>query len=307
MLVPMNTPIRCAAPATRRLLDRLDESRLAAGQVRPIDYCGNRSVADRRAVVASSTPATSPICVSRSTVSNSQGLSPLRCSSKECECLLEAPPDATGRREFLEQKRFHRYVCGSLRSAHGSAARSVIGCSCRALNVSSSRGSTSRITGSSAAAARRVAVMQQQNVPALQELSQAPIDGVRIAVDGIEAAVRPAREAQLQAAQHGFEKGITQPGGCAKETRAAAGHARNALLCLGDLGADGAGTEQREGVPVALTVVFNRMPAADDFLRELRIALDAFSHAKEARARAVRAKLRQDRAASPPDRGHHRW
>ena len=99
--------------------------------------------------------------------------------------------------------------------------------------------------------------------------------------------MRPAREPQLQTRQHGFEKGIAQAGGCAKEARGAAGHPRDAVLRVRNLRPGWPRTEQRERVPVPLAVIFDGMAAADDFLREIRVTLDALANTKEARASAV--------------------
>ena len=45
---------------------------------------------------------------------------------------------------------------------------------------------------------------------------------------------------------------------------------------------------------VALAVIFHRVAAPHDLLREFRIALDALSHAKEARVGAMAGELRQN-------------
>src|SRR5271165_6538556 len=63
----------------------------------------------------------------------------------------------------------------------------------------------------------RMAVVQQQNVPAAQPASQARKHLLRIAVDRVEAAMRPGCELELEAAQDGVEKGVRRPAGARKK------------------------------------------------------------------------------------------
>ena len=78
--------------------------------------------------------------------------------------------------------------------------------------------------------ARRIAIVQQQDVAVAQRHRQSLVDGIGIAMDGIETTPRPTREPQLQPRQNRVEKGIAQPRRRAKKKRRDAGEVRAVIL-----------------------------------------------------------------------------
>jgi hypothetical protein len=72
------------------------------------------------------------------------------------------------------------------------------------------------------AVAGGVAVMEQQDIPGPQRVRQPVEDRIGIAVDGIEAAARPTRQAQLEPREYWIEERVAQAGRRPKEPRAAA-------------------------------------------------------------------------------------
>src|SRR5208283_5713004 len=213
VLVPMNTPIRflpqrltdsctaCSNPSWRRPIS----ARRLLRQSKRLRSAGNAAV---------SMPGTSPTCVSRSTVSNAHLLRPLRCPTKESSVCSRPRPMQLVAVNFLSSSGLIA-VC---RSWQRRAQRDWL-----QLPIAQRLEQTWQDIEDHrrpAASARRVAIVQQQNIAASQGFHQAPIDRVGIAADGIETSLRPGPEPQLQATQYGFEKGIAQARGCAEKARA---------------------------------------------------------------------------------------
>src|SRR5207302_11106113 len=141
--------------------------------------------------------------------------------------------------------------------------------------------------------ARRAPVVQQQNVARPEAARQPAEDALRTAADRVEAAPRPAHQAQVSARQRRLEEGIAQSRGGAKELRHLPGRREDRLLRAGDLVRERARPEEREAVEMALTVVLDGMAALDGLARQRGVPVDPLADAEEGRARAVLIEQRE--------------
>src|SRR5205823_14616985 len=114
-----------------------------------------------------------------------------------------------------------------------------------------------RDQGSPGGGGRRPPVVQQQNVARLEATRQPAEDALSTAAHRVEAAPRPAHQAQVSARQHRLEEGIAQARGGAKELRHLPARREDRLLRAGDLVRERARPEEREAVEMALTVVLD--------------------------------------------------
>ena len=119
-----------APPAARRLLDRIHEAVLPQSAFAPIDCCGSRSVAARRAVSHRRRPPPHPTCVSSRTVSNAHGFSPLCCLASESRVSSRPSPIQLAAVNALSSSGF---TSASQRSARWQkeSRRSSAGSRCR--------------------------------------------------------------------------------------------------------------------------------------------------------------------------------
>ena len=150
-----------------------------------------------------------------------------------------------------------------------------------------------------AAAARRIAIVQQQDVAAAQLGRQATQHGIRVRIDGIEAAPRPTCESQLQARQNGLQKHVAQPRGCTKPSRRRAGQCRDAILRAADICGDCPRPQQRKAMPVPIAMIFDHMALCVNFPREVAMKFEPLADAEE---RCASAALAQENAGRAVER-----
>ncbi len=138
-------------------------------------------------------------------------------------------------------------------------------------------------------------VVQEQDVAGGEALGEPREHLVRISFAGIEAAPGPARQLQVVACQYRFEEGVAQPGRATKELRPAAAEAGQRRLSGADLVLEAGRTEQREAVPVVLTVVLDVVAAPDDLGDQPGMPFGAAADAEKSGLRIVRGEQFEDR------------
>ncbi len=126
-----------------------------------------------------------------------------------------------------------------------------------------------------------MAVVKQQYVAAAQSARQPLKYDTGIGIDRIESAARPGCEPQSHSRQHRLEKGAAQTRGRAKESRALTGYRLDSGLRTLDFGRNCSRAEYGKPVQMMLTVILDRMAAADNLARQLRVPLDALANAEK--------------------------
>jgi hypothetical protein len=126
-----------------------------------------------------------------------------------------------------------------------------------------------------------MAIMKQQYVAAAQPARQPLEYDTGIGIDRIESAARPTCEPQSQASQHRLEEGAAQACGRAKESGALAGYRLDSVLRTRDFSRHSSRAQYRKPVKMMLTVILDRMAAADNLARQLRVLLDTLANAEE--------------------------
>src|SRR5579862_4662602 len=126
-----------------------------------------------------------------------------------------------------------------------------------------------------------MAVVKQQNVAAAQAAGQPPKYYTGVGIDRIESAARPAREPQSHAGQHRIEEGAAQTCRRAEEARALTGNRLDSVLRTLDFGRHACRAEYGKPVEVMLTVILDRMAAADNLTRQLRVLLNTLANAEK--------------------------
>jgi hypothetical protein len=126
-----------------------------------------------------------------------------------------------------------------------------------------------------------MAVVKQQYVAATQSARQPLEYDTRIWIDRIESAARPACEPQSQASQHRLEEGAAQACGRAKESRTLTCYRLDSVLRTLDFSGNGSRAQYGKSVQMMLTVILDRMAAADNLARQLRMPLDTLANAEK--------------------------
>jgi hypothetical protein len=124
-------------------------------------------------------------------------------------------------------------------------------------------------------------IVEQQYVAATQSPRQALEYDTGIGIDRIESAARPTCEPQSQASQHRLEEGAAQACRRAKESWALAGYRLDGVLRTLDFSRHPTRAQYRKPVKMMLTVILDRMAAADNLARQLRVLLDTLADAEE--------------------------
>jgi hypothetical protein len=130
-------------------------------------------------------------------------------------------------------------------------------------------------------------VVKQQYVAAAQSARQPLKHDTGIGVDRIESAACPACKPQSQARQHRLEEGAAQTRGRAEESRALTSYRLDGVLRTLDFGRNACRSQYREPVEMMLTVVLDRVAAADNLARQLRVSLDKLPNAEKRRLRTM--------------------
>ena len=131
--------------------------------------------------------------------------------------------------------------------------------------------------------------------PAAQPAGEAPEDRLRVGGHGVEAAPRPADQAQVRAHQRRFEQRVAQPRGRAEELGDFAGDRADAVLGAPDLLRDRRRAKEREAHGVVLGVVLQAVALREDLARERRILPHALADAEERGTRAGGGQEREHR------------
>src|SRR2546421_285986 len=279
----MNTPTRrrpqrptlCATASVNPSCLRPSRARRLLRQANSRRPSGSRTA---------STPDTSPTCVSRSRDSNAHRASPV-CSSFSLVSISSRPRPmqlvamnavstsavmSVWRRSLRVQRRAQRDRCELGR--------------CQGFQKA---GQDLEDHGQAPVRARRVAVVQQQDISSLEVMREPAEHHIGAAADGIEAPPCPARETQIEARQHRLEKWIAKAGRRAEESWPLAGRVADDVLRALDFVFESPGPEEREVVHMSLAVILDHVTAVHDLARELGVALDSLTDAEEARLDAM--------------------
>ena len=117
----------------------------------------------------------------------------------------------------------------------------------------------------SAACSRGIAVVQQENVSSLKVTRQLLQHNLRIGLARVEPAPAPAYLAQAEVHKDGVQQGIAQTGGRAEKAWRLPGNSAQCRLGVLYLAPGPERAEKRKKHAMALGVVFDGMPAPDDF------------------------------------------